>query len=340
MHSRERVLCALARRQPDRVPFVEGEVSPVIGRGLLGREAYLPEELNAVMGLDNLNAAFLPPIFADYVEQEGINYIAAPCIRTRADLGRMVFPNPDDPALYRENEEMIRRNQGRYAVAAKMRLGASPTLLSMGLDHFAYALADDPGLVDTVLGRYADWTIAILGRLVDLGVDYIWTFDDMAYRAGPMFSPRILRTVFMPHLRRVADAIKATGLPWIFHSDGSLMPLLPDLMTLGFDGLHPLEPGCMDIEALKQEIGGRVCLVGNIDLHYTLTQGTPQEVEDEVRRRIAAVGKGGGYMISSANSITSYCKLENVCAMVDAVRRYGVYAAADDRTAEVEPHAA
>lgn len=81
----------------------------------------------------------------------------------------------------------------------------------------------------------------------------------------------------------------------------------------------------MDIEALKQEIGHRVCLVGNIDLHYTLTQGTPQEVEDEVRRRIEVVGRGGGYMISSANSITSYCKLENVRAMVDAIRRYGVY---------------
>ncbi|MCC6166488.1 MAG: hypothetical protein IT329_04600 [Caldilineaceae bacterium] len=325
MNPRERVLCALALGRPDRVPFVEGEVSEVIARGLLGRADFLPEEVNAAMGLDNLIVPFLPPIFADYVEQEGINYVAAPCIRTRADLPRMVFPDPDDPELYRANEALIRRNQGRYAVSAKMRLGASPTLLSMGLDHFAYALADDPGLIDTVLGRYADWTIAVLPRLRDLGVDYIWTFDDMAYRAGPMFSPRTLRTVFMPHLRRVADAIKATGLPWIFHSDGNLMPLLPDLLTLGFQALHPLEPGCMDIEALKQEIGGRVCLVGNIDLHYTLTQGTPQEVDDEVRRRIAVVGKGGGYMISSANSITSYCKLENVRAMVAAIRRYGMY---------------
>jgi uroporphyrinogen decarboxylase len=201
----------------------------------------------------------------------------------------------------------------------------------MGLDHFAYALADDPGLVDTVLGRYADWSIAVLGRLVDLGMDYIWTFDDMAYRAGPMFSPRTLRAVFMPHLRRVAEAIKATGLPWIFHSDGNLMPLLPDLLTLGFQGLHPLEPGCMEIEALKQEIGQRVCLVGNIDLHYTLTQGTPAEVDAEVRRRIEVVGKGGGYMISSANSITSYCKVENLRAMVEAIRRYGVYGVAGER---------
>jgi uroporphyrinogen-III decarboxylase len=325
MKPRDRVLCALRLGRPDRVPWVEGEVSPVIARALLGREEYLPEEVNAVLGLDNLLASFLPPIFADYVAQGEQNYVARPLICTRADLDRMVFPDPEDPALYRAAEALVQRNQGRYAVAAKMRLGASPTLLSMGLDHFAYALADDPGLVDTVLGRYADWSIAILARLADLGVDYIWTFDDMAYRAGPMFSPRTLRTVFMPHLRHVADAIHATGLPWIFHSDGDLMALLPDLLTLGFDALHPLEPNCMDIERLKAELGHRLCLVGNIDLHYTLTQGTPAEVEAEVHRRIEVVGQGGGYMISSANSITSYCKVENVRAMADAIHTYGVY---------------
>ena len=214
--------------------------------------------------------------------------------------------------LYRDADELVRRNQGKYAVAAKMRIGVSPTLLSMGLDGFSYALADDPGLIDTVLGRYADWTIDILERLPDVGVDYIWTFDDMAYRSGPMFSPRVLRTVFMPHMRRVADAIHATGLPWIFHSDGDLMPFLDDLLSLGMQGMHPFEPGPMDIEAMKAQIGDRVALAGNIDLHYTLTMGTPEEVDAEVKRRIEVVGKGGGYLISSANSITSYCKVENV----------------------------
>ncbi|RIK41555.1 MAG: hypothetical protein DCC57_18850 [Chloroflexi bacterium] len=140
-----------------------------------------------------------------------------------------------------------------------------------------------------------------------------------------MFSPRVFRTLFLPHLRRVADAVKGEGFPWIVHSDGNLMPLLDDLLTLGFDGLHPLEPGAMDIEAVKREYGQRLCLVGNIDLHYTLTLGAPAEVEAEVKRRIETIGQGGGYMISSANSITSYCKIENVWAMIRAIRKYGAY---------------
>jgi len=325
MNCKERVLTALRGEQPDRVPFVEGQVDPPIQRALVGKDEFLPEELNQVMGLDNLIVDLSPPIFGEYEEHDGINFVARPLIHGRDDLGIMSFPDPDDPALYKPGEALIARNQGNYAVAAKMRLGVSPMLMSLGLDGFSYALADDPGLIDTVLGRYADWSIAVIRHLNDLGVDYIWTFDDMAYKTGPMFSPRVLNRVLMPHMERVAHAIKATGLPWIFHSDGDLMLLLDDLLTLGFDALHPLEPGPMDIDAVKRDYGDRLCLVGNIDLHYTLTLGTPEEVDAEVKQRIETIGVGGGYMISSANSITSYCKIENVRAMIEAIRKYGAY---------------
>ena len=325
MNSKERVLAALRREQPDRVPFVEGGIDPPVQQALVGKETFLPEEVNEITGLDNLLVEFLPPIFGEHRVHDGINFLAKPLIQTRSDLELMVFPDPEDPAFYEFGEALINRTQGRYAMAAKMRTGASAMLMSMGLEGFSYALADDPGLVDTVLGRYADWTIAIVRHLKDMGIDYVWTFDDMAYKNGPMFSLKVLGEVFMPHLRRVADAIKGEGFPWILHSDGDIMPLLDDLITLGFEGLHPLEPGPMDIEAVKRSYGDRLCLVGNIDLHYTLTQGTPEEVEAEVKRRIEIVGRGGGYMISSANSITSYCKIENVWAMVEAIRKYGPY---------------
>jgi len=326
MNPRERVLTALRREQADRVPWIESGVDPPMERALLGKDSYLPEEINELLGLDNLIAQFVPPLFVDYEEHDGIAFVAHPQIRTRADLDKVDLPSAESLGLFREAETLARRNQGKYAVAAKMRMGVSPTLLSMGLDNFSYALVDDPGLVDTVVGRFADWTISILPSLPELGMDYIWTFDDMAYRSGPMFSPRILRQVFMPHMRRVAEAIRATGLPWIFHSDGDLVPFLEDLLGLGMQGMHPFEPGPMDIEAMKEHIGDRVALAGNIDLHYTLTMGTPEEVDAEVKRRIEVVGKGGGYLISSANSITSYCKVENVLAMRDAIRKYGAYA--------------
>jgi len=64
---------------------------------------------------------------------------------------------------------------------------------------------------------------------------------------------------------------------------------------------------------------------GNIDLDYTLTLGAPEEVDREVKERIATVGAGGGYIITSANSLTDYCKTENVWAMANAIKKYGKY---------------
>jgi uroporphyrinogen decarboxylase len=337
MNSRERVLAALRLEQPDRVPFVESRVDPSLQAALLGREGSQVQcevtglsvlsspELNEAIGLDNLQVRFLPPIFAEYRNVGGLDFPARSLIQTRDDLDKMVFPDPDDPLLYAEAERVIKRGKGKYAVGASLRTGISATHMSMGLEGLSYALVDDASVVDSVMGRYADWTIAVIQHLKDIGVDFVWTFDDVAYKTGPMISPKMFRQVFTSHMRRVADAIKSEGFPWILHSDGNVMSLMDDFLALGIDGLHPLEPGAMDIEEVKRLFGDRLCLVGNIDLHYTLTQGTPAEVEEEVRQRIEVVGKGGGYMISSANSLTSYCRLENVRAMVGAIRKYGHY---------------
>jgi uroporphyrinogen decarboxylase len=98
-------------------------------------------------------------------------------------------------------------------------------------------------------------------------------------------------------------------------------------MKLGMTGLHPIQPAAMDINKVKTMYGDKVCIIGNIDLDYTLTLGTPEEVEREVKDRIEKIGKGGGYIISSANSITDYCKLENVWSMAKTIEKYRRYPA-------------
>jgi uroporphyrinogen-III decarboxylase len=95
-------------------------------------------------------------------------------------------------------------------------------------------------------------------------------------------------------------------------------------------GIHPIQPSAMDIKQVKAGYGHRVCILGNVDLDYTLTLGTPAEVDQEVKEKIEALAPGGGYIIASANSLPDYCKTENVLAMAQAIERYGKY--------PVEPH--
>jgi len=262
-----------------------------------------------------------PPYFADTASgSDGQEYVTTGWIKTRADLDRMVFPNPDGDDLYAGARKVL-DEKGPYAAAAAIKLGVAPMLVSMGGDGFAFALKDDPGLVHEVLRRYVDWQLVVTRRLVEMGFDFLWCFDDIAFKTGPFCSPADFREFMLPAMQRSAEAIT---IPWVFHSDGNLMPILDEILSLGPKGLHPIEPGPMDLGEVKAQVGDRVCIIGNVSVD-TLSAGTPDEVRQFVRSCIATAGPGGGYMISSSNSIPSYAQPENVQAMVDAIRDYGAY---------------
>jgi uroporphyrinogen decarboxylase len=323
MNSRERVLCALSGGQPDRVPYVESSVAANVARALAGGADHdLSErEISEMLGRDLLMPVMFPPYFADKeVGTDGQVYMTTGWIRTRDDLDKMVFPDPNDSDLYAECRKVL-AERGDFAVAAAIKHGVAPMLVSMGLEGFSYALGDDPWLVEEVLRRYTDYQVVVNRNLCDLGFDFLWSFDDVAYKSGPFVSPRQFRQYFMPAFRRSVEAIR---LPWIFHSDGDIMPVLNDLLTLGMNGLHPLEPGPMDLKTMKERVGERVCLVGNVSVD-TLSAGTPEQVRAEVLHCLKIGGPGGGYMITSSNSVPCYALPENVRAMADAIREFGAY---------------
>jgi len=170
--------------------------------------------------------------------------------------------------------------------------------------------------------RFSEWTIKVLEHLNKLDLDFYWANDDHADTKMPWVKLELSAEFLSLYQKMVADAMKK---PWVLHSDGNLFPILEELLKLGMSAIHPIQPSAMDIGKMKAQYGSRVCLIGNIDLDYTLTLGTPEEVDREVKERIAIAGKGGGYIISSANSITDYCKTENVWAMSKALQKYGKY---------------
>ncbi len=264
-----------------------------------------------------------PPLFVDYkVIRGGKKVIADTKIKTRDDLRFAVFPKINDEYLAPLHRFVDHYRSTDLALCYRTRMGASGVLNSMGLDNFSFALVDDPDLPATLLDMYVEWCIELIRRTQMIGFDFVLFADDIAFSTGPMFAPEVFRQIFLPRMKKVAAQMK---IPWIYHSDGNLMPVMDDLLTLGMNCLHPIEPGAMDIEQVKKDYGHRVCLAGNIDLHYTLTRGSPEEVEREVKERIEKIGKGGGYVLGSSNSLVSYIKPENLLAMRDAFLRYRAY---------------
>lgn len=348
MTPRERVLTALRCEEPDRVPFLESVVDePValallglprpdhqvqgeLGTGeeavfrgsLLGTERYAALDLVETLDLDGLGAYLFLRHEGIQEEVDGHYMVHGGGIKSRADLDRIQLPDPDDPALY----EPYRRFIGRYrdtdrALFCFLNLGSDPVILGMGFETFALALYDDRALVEDLFALYTGWYARAVRHLCELDFDFLWFGDDIAFKTAPYVSPRVFRELFMPHYRRVADAVTK---PWIFHSDGNLAPIMDDLLSLGMQGLHPIEPEAMDLRELEKRYGGEVCFVGHISVD-ALSRGTPQAVTALVRDAVSVAGPGGGYIAGSSNSVPYYAQPENVRAMQRAIRAYGAY---------------
>ena len=196
----------------------------------------------------------------------------------------------------------------------------------MGFDTFSYALVDQPDLVAELFRRIGETQLTVFRKIVEMDqVGAMWYGDDLAYKTGTMVSPALLREHLFPYLEEMGAICREKDLPFVMHSDGDLHEVLPDLLQAGLNGLHPIEPLAMDSVELKQEYGDRLCLLGNIEIGEVLTNGTPEDVEGEVRRRIRDLAVGGGYAVGSSNTVAHYVKLENFKAMIQATRQHGRY---------------
>ncbi|NNL75112.1 MAG: hypothetical protein HKO68_02110 [Desulfobacterales bacterium] len=330
MNSRERMMTTLALKEPDRVPFADWIDAPVKKKLMeaMGTKGLDEAEFAKSLNMDALcfsSERYLAPQFCkkaigadgrELLTDEGF-------IQSDNDLPKMVLPDLKKYDYFDEVKQFIDTygNQD-LAIFCGLRPGMMNTIYSMGWMGFSIALAENTQLVETIFDRYIDWNCELVEKLQTVGLDFFVAYDDIAYNSGPMFSPQVLRELFLPRFNRLADIFT---IPWVYHSDGDLTRIFDDLLTLGMQGINPFQPPLMDIENFKKEYGDRICLWGNIDLVYTLSQGSTTEVDAEVKQRIKKLAPGGGYILGSANSITEFCKPENVLAMVNANNKYGKY---------------
>lgn len=351
MTGRERLLCALDHREPDTVPIFECVYSRPLFAHVLGS---VPEvfDLGSVMRLCirmGYDFAFLPipgtsgfrPAgmrSGEYTDEWGITYridpstwpidagIRPPCANG-ADLAHYQAPDPRDPARYETLREALAlaRENGRGAVG-NVRGPFSGAWQLFGLENFSLLLYDEPETVHKALALVADFAIEATRVMVEMGVDAVLYSDDYGSSLQPLISPEHFRTFIVPQLARIVREAKRMGTRPILHSDGCIAPLLKDIHSAGFEGLHPIErcPG-MDLAAVKRAYGADLCLFGNVDNKDVLVNGTPQDVEAMVRACIRAAAPGGGYCLSSDHSVHDDIPNENVFALYEAGRRWGAY---------------
>jgi uroporphyrinogen decarboxylase len=170
-----------------------------------------------------------------------------------------------------------------------------------------------------------EFIIACIEMAVNQGADFILMEGDLAFNPGPLMAPDQYRRFVKPFHAEIVDFSHRSNCKIIKHTDGNFEPILDDLIEVGFDGIHPFQPQCMDIVAAKNRMQGKAAVLGNIDCTELLPFGSEEEVINTVKNTIQAVAPGGGYIITSSNSIHPGVNPDNYIAMAKAAKEYGAY---------------
>ncbi len=235
------------------------------------------------------------------------------------------WPSVDNLDLSKWNafDRMLPRGMKAILLLGKIY---TPAWMFMGAETFFNALEGDEELVAAVINRIGEIQYQTFLRVTEHPcVGAVINPDDIAFNTGLLVHPKYLRKYLFPWYKKMGEVCREKGLGFIFHSDGDCTEVMDDLIDCGFHAFHPIQPNAMNIVEVKRRWGSKLCLIGNLNLDSTLTLGTPEDVRAEVYERIRTIAPGGGYMVSSSNSITDYVPLENMKAMLDATYEFGKY---------------
>jgi len=256
---------------------------------------------------------------------------------TMEALDNYTWPQPDPPEYnnrLREQAKYLHENTD-YALVGSAVIGGGifeQPARTMGLEDFFVALITEPKFADRLMGQITEIYIESCHNYLEQVGEYLQIFtywDDVSGQDGWLISPDIYRKTVKPKQRRLLEAIKSkTNARVYYHSCGAVYDLIPDLIELGFDILNPVQVSArgMDTKRLKEEYGKDIVFWGGgVDTQRVLPFGRPDEVADEVRRRIDDLAPGGGFVFAAVHNIQAFVPPENIVTMFETALEYGKY---------------
>lgn len=212
-------------------------------------------------------------------------------------------------------------SHGPFQTACDLR-GTESFLMDMGLNpEFAHSLLDK---VTTAIEGLLKLAMQAGGNYFDM-VEL--PGDDYAGNTNTLMSPAMFRTFIKPCIERLVRVIKEQNpnTKVMLHSDGAITKLLPDMISLGIDVIHPLEPlAATNIPAIKEQFGKQISFLGGIDISHAMP-GTREDVIAEAKLRISQLAPGGGYILAPSNHLQADVPVENVVTLFDTAREFGKY---------------
>ncbi len=356
MDSRERVMTAVQRSQPDRVPLDFSANPPTLERLLHDLHAASHADLLDRLHVDIVDLrGVVDPVYrgpvpfqrelaggvrenfwgwrtrvmttAMGIEECFCEFVLRDC-RTHEQLAAHPWPQPDwfD---FRGFADRLRPWRGRALMATGASVWQHATFLR-GIEQLLMDMLDAAELADFLMDRFTDFYVGYFDRMFAAApgqIDLLRIADDLAMQHGLLISPALFDRFFAPRLRRLVDMAHSHGVKVMFHSCGSVVPFVERIIALGVDVLDPIQVAAdgMDPAVIKQRFGSRICLHGAIDTQHLLPHGSPADVARAAQEMIGILGAGGAYILAPSHVLQTDVPSENVVALYDTAYERGEY---------------
>ena len=339
MTHKERAKAAILHQKPDRTPRGDLAIENELLRSLIGPEVY--KELDhkerllkalRILGSDLVDIHQFPmqhvgqtiddlPIYRsvlgdEHVITEGSSHLHKPAISSIDEVDSYMSPDPS--TCLTDTLDWFVANSDLFVFGQIMGPVSSLDWMLGTEDYLIYSMTNTEQ-IKTLTEKVMTYEIARAKTFLDHGADAIMMTDDIAYNTGLFLPPHIMDELAWPFYKHMIQGIKAhRDVPIFLHTDGDIRKVMDNIIDCGFDGLQSLQPSAgMDIEEIKRKYGNHLCLMGNMDLDHLMPFGSPEQVADQARWLCEAIGKDGGFILSTCNILTNMIPPENARAMYE-----------------------
>lgn len=340
--SKERVRLALQKRPVDRVPVCLW-MHPQTTKALMEHFQVTTDQLDDMLLQDvrqiwvNNNYAMEGIVHEvegeehiddwgiHWVKQHGFNQIRRSPFSSRSatEIDSNAFPYEKLDSLMQPMATLAERSVNHFLGCDVSPCGFELFSRLRGMEEALLDLVLNPSAASKAIEACLEFSLYLSEVAVDrFDLDWLWTGDDVAGQQGMLMSPDMWRKMIKPHLAKIFAVGKDHGLPVAYHCCGALRPIIPDLIDIGLDVLHPIQPNCpgMDPVSLKRDFGKDLAFIGGLDTQDLIPNAPAAVVRDETRRLIDIMtSDGGGYILAASHTVPPETPLENIMAIYEAI---------------------
>lgn len=326
---RDRVLTALAHKQPDVTPWQidltidahdntarylnDPDFERKIGNHLVGYSDGYFTEVRPNYWQDQFGIVWNRTIDKD------IGNVAEYLIKG-PDLSGYCFPTPDLERNAQGCERLLAEHPHEFRMADVGFSMFERAWTLRGMENLLADMVLHPKFVDDLLDRILEYNLVAVDHFLQYDVDCIRFGDDWGQQRGLIMGPKHWRRFIKPRVKAMYARVKAAGKFVMQHSCGAIQELFPDLIDMGLDIFNTFQPEVMDVQFCKREYGHHLTFYGGISTQQVLPRVGPAEVKRVVRQMIATIGKDGGYIVAPTHAIPRDVSPENIVAFIEVVR--------------------